>query len=368
MNVEPFTNIQKALTLFGLAPAFLVGCAVSHPPHAAGQVPAAEAMVSIAVPSAVAAPRPAAAPPASMAQAIDRLVSGFDGIVGVGVTSIDGDWSYAANGDRPMPQQSVSKLWVAMTVLDAIDHNRLSLDTAVTVRREDLTLFHQPIATLVGDDGYQTTVRELLRRAMTMSDNTANDRLLHLVGGPDAVRGFIAAHGLGAIRFGPGERLLQSGTAGLTWRQEYSLGNAFQLARSRLPMPARVAAFDRYVANPPDGASAAAISRALARLARGELLSPTSTQWLMTTMEASHTGRMRLRGAVPPGWRFGHKTGTGQDLQGRTAGYNDVGFLIAPDGKSYAIAVMIGMTGRPIPARQELMQAVVTAIVTSHAG
>ena len=83
-------------------------------------------------------------------------------------------------------------------------------------------------------------------------------------------------------------------------------------------------------------------------------------------MESSRTGKQRMRGAVPAGWTFGHKTGTGQDFGGRTAGYNDVGFLIAPDGKSYAIAVMIGDTPRPIPERQALMQAVVESVVANH--
>ena len=105
---------------------------------------------------------------------------------------------------------------------------------------------------------------------------------------------------------------------------------------------------------------------ALARLKAGEILSPSSTRWLMTVMEASRTGKYRLRGAVPPGWSFGHKTGTGQDLGGRTAGYNDVGILTAPDGKSYSIAVMIGDTPRPIKERQELMQGVVAAVVAQH--
>ena len=75
-----------------------------------------------------------------------------------------------------------------------------------------------------------------------------------------------------------------------------------------------------------------------------------------------------MRGAVPPGWSFGHKTGTGQDLAGRTAGYNDVGLLMAPDGSGYAIAIMIGDTPRPIPARQALMQAVVASVVANHRG
>ena len=69
---------------------------------------------------------------------------------------------------------------------------------------------------------------------------------------------------------------------------------------------------------------------------------------------------------MPPGWTLAHKTGTGQDLGGRTAGFNDIGILTAPDGKSYALAVMIGDTPRPPRDRQQLMQAVVTAIVANH--
>ena len=71
---------------------------------------------------------------------------------------------------------------------------------------------------------------------------------------------------------------------------------------------------------------------------------------------------------MPPGWTVGHKTVTGQDIGGRTAGYNDVGYLIAPDGKAYAIAVMMGDTDKTIPQRQELMQAVVQGVVTNYRG
>jgi beta-lactamase class A len=201
---------------------------------------------------------------------------------------------------------------------------------------------------------------------MTMSDNTANDRLLQYVGGPTAVREFIRRKGLGEIRFGPGERLLQSKTAGLNWKPEYAFGNAFTRARASLPVSSRLAAFEAYVADPPDGAAPVSIAGALAKLKSGAVLSPASTALLLSTMEASRTGKARLRGAVPPGWSFGHKTGTGQDLMGRTAGYNDVGILSAPDGRSYAVAVMIGDTPRPIGERQQLMQSVVAAVVQSH--
>jgi len=321
------------------------------------------ALVSIPVPAVL--PRPVNPAPAGLSSAIDALWRGFGGRTGIAVRAVDEGWTVQSGGRQRLPQQSVSKLWVAITLLDQRDRGLVRLDDPITVTSADLTLFHQPIAYLVRGDGFHTTVGGLLDRALTQSDNTANDRLLTLVGGPSAVRATILAKRLGDIRFGPGERLLQSGTAGLTWQPAYSIGNAFAVARSRLSPETRRAALDAYVADPPDGAAPLAIADALARLARGELLSETSTRILLDTMGASRTGHARLRAAVPPGWEIAHKTGTGQDLGGRNAGFNDVGLLTAPDGRRYAVAVMIGDTTRAIRDRQQLIQAVARAVASA---
>ncbi len=370
LKFEDFSTFQKAVTVAGLGPAMLVGCTVQGTPMLGAYFPASYS-ISLPFPTAKAATaawRPTAPAPQPLVSAIDAITRNFDGLVGVAVTSIDDGWLATSNdARRPMPQQSVSKLWVTMTVLDQVDQGRIRLSDPLTITKGDFTLFHQPIAALVkGDAGYTSTVGEIVRRAMQMSDNTCNDKLLRLVGGPDAVRAFLARKGISGVRFGPGEKLLQAGTAGLEWKPEYSYGNAFAVARSRLSPAVRLAAYEAYVKDPPDGAAAAGISVALARLKRGELLSPTSTAWLIATMDGAKTGRARVHGAVPPGWVYGHKTGTGQDLGARTAGFNDVGILTAPDGKSYALAVMIGDTRRPVRERQLLMQAVAQAIVANH--
>jgi beta-lactamase class A len=366
---ESFSCTQRAATLAGLGPALLMGCAVHGAPQFAGYLPAPDYRVILQIPSARAAPapKPNVPAPAALVSSLDALTRNFSGVVGVAVTSVESGWVASFNGERKMPQQSVSKLWVAMTVLDQVDRGRIRLEDPVTITESDFTLFHQPIASLVKNGvGYTASVGEIMRRSMTMSDNTCNDKLLRLVGGPKAVRDFIARRGLGAIRFGPGERDLQSLTAGMDWKPEYSKGNAFAVARSRLDPVIRLAAFEAYVADPIDGAAPAAIADALARLKRGELLSAGSTDWLIRTMASSRTGKARLRGAIPLGWEFAHKTGTGQDLKGRTAGFNDVGILTAPDGRSYAIAVMIGDTPRPVRERQQLMQGIAAAVVANH--
>lgn len=308
-----------------------------------------------------------AAPP-QLASGLRALWSAFPGKAGIAVMKTDGSWILSYRGDEPMPQQSVSKLWVSIAVMDAVDKGRLKLDDRVTLTKSDITLFHQPIAGLIGPNGYTTTIANLLKRAMTQSDNTANDFLMRRVGGPSAIRDMIAAKKLGAIRFGPGERHFQAATAGLTWKPEYAGSGGFQAARAALPMSVRKAAMDRYVADPMDGATPAAIARALARLKRGELLSAQSTRYLLDVMQSTMTGHARLKAGVPSGWVLAHKTGTGQDLGSRTAGFNDVGIMTAPDGTSYAVAVLIGDTKAPVVQRQQLIQKVAKLIAETHKG
>jgi beta-lactamase class A len=311
------------------------------------------------------APRPSAPSP-SLFPALRAIAASFDGQLGIAVTRIDGDWTFSSRGEAYFPQQSVSKLWVALAVFDAVDSGRLTLDQKVMITRSDLTLFHQPIAQLVGDQGYETNVSELLLRAMTQSDNTANDSLLRTVGGPSAVRAMLERKGLNGIRFGNGERLMQSATAGMSWQQSYSVGRTFYAARAKVPDSIRREALDRYLTTLPDGAQPAAIVSALAKLKRGTLLSANSTRVLLSLMNEAQTGRQRLAGGVPEGWRFGHKTGTGQDFAGTSTGYNDVGIITAPDGTSYAVAVMIASTRQPVPVRQQMMQGISATIAGQH--
>jgi len=299
---------------------------------------------------------------------IRQLGSDFAGDVGIAVRDVQTGWTTAFDGNTFFPQQSVSKFWVALTALDRADRGLLDMDQSVTLTRSDLTLFHQPIAAQVGSGGYTTTLSALMFRAMTQSDNTCNDFVLRRAGGPEAVRSMLQAKGLEGIRFGPGERLLQTRLAGLDgWRPEYQ-GAGFYAARSRLPMAVRSAAFERYVADPIDGATPIGIVDALARLQQGSLLSQRSTQRLLSIMSQTRTGAQRLKGGLAPGWRLAHKTGTGQVLGGTQTGYNDIGIVSAPDGRHYAVAVMIRRTGAPLGQRMALMQNTVRAVVNYHGG
>lgn len=306
-------------------------------------------------------------PPPGLEPVIHEIWRTFPGRTGIAIRRIDGNWSIGRRADEWFPQQSVSKTWVALAMLDAVDRGDVHLSDRVRITPDDLTLFHQPLAGRVQREGtVEMTVAELLDTAITGSDNTANDSLLRHIGGPDVVRRFVERHQLGRIRFGPGERLLQSRIAGMEWQQRYSVARNFQVAREQVPLSVRRMALDRYVADPDDGASPQAIVDALARLARGELLSPASTRLMLDTMARTTSGPQRLRAGVPAGWSVAHKTGTGQELAGTATGYNDIAILTAPDGTRYAVAVMLASTTASIPQRMAMMQSVSRAVATYH--
>jgi beta-lactamase class A len=304
-------------------------------------------------------------PPPQLAERLQALASAWGEPVGVAVSDVGSGWIAAVDGDSPYPQQSVSKLWVAVAALDAVDRGELSLEQEVVFEEADRSVFSQPIVKRLGPEGYRTTVRELMLRALAESDNAANDKLIRTVGGVEAVDVSLRRLRLAGVGIGAEERDLQAQIAGLTWRPEYGYGRNFQQARATLPDWARDQAMDAYLAQPLDGASPNAIVQALAALRRGEVLSPDSTAVLLAMMAEARTGPNRLKGGLPLGWSIAHKTGTGQDLRGYSIGINNVGLLTAPDGRTYAVAVMMRRTFKPVPQRLAFMQAVSRAVAES---
>jgi beta-lactamase class A len=316
------------------------------------------------VPQLVVVDPATAAAQQALATRIETLGRSFHGDVGIAVKDLQNGWTGDYDGSTHFPQQSVSKFWVALTTLDKADRGELSLTAPVVMRGSDITLFHQPIAAEIRKNGtITTTIGALMERALQQSDNTCNDFVLWQAGGPDAVRAFLVRKGIDGIRFGPGERLLQTQIAGLsTWKDSYA-GRGFEAARNQLPLATRKAAFERYIADPIDGATPLGVVDALGRLNNGELLSPQSTSRLLGIMSHTKTGAQRLKGGLSAGWSVAHKTGTGQVFGGEQAGYNDIGILTGPDSRSYSVAVLMRRTSAPLGERMGLMQNVVRAVI-----
>jgi len=302
--------------------------------------------------------------PEALQATVTALGRTFDGDVGIVVQSIDDGWAAAHKGDLRLPQQSLSKLWVAAALLDKVAAGEIALEDQVTLTARDLSIFHQPIRKrILASGSYTTTIADLLRRAMTQSDNTANAALFDAVGGRSGVLRFLRAQGLNEIWMAPSEKQLQMSITGMEWQDSFSYGRNFWEARKRVPFAQRMQTMGAYLANPPDGAAPVAVADGLAKLARGELLPKPYNAYLIDLMAKSKTGPKRLRGGLSPGWSLPHKTGTGQVLKLLATAYNDVGILISPSGRRYSVVAMIGATNRPVKERQQLMQALTRAVI-----
>jgi beta-lactamase class A len=348
---------RRALVVALAAAALALGLTFWSATHSPRAAPGPPVIDRSAPPS-----RPPAPPPAALQARLESLAAAYREPVGLAVTDVAQGWTAQVDGHGLYPQQSVVKVWVALAVMDAIDRGRLRLDQPVLLTQDDRSVFYQPLAGHIGRKGYTTTIEDLLRRALTESDNTANDKLMAEAGGAGAVSAVLARKGIDGVGVGGPEHVLQAQTAGLTWRPELA-GWRFKEARAKLPDDVRERALAAYLAAPPDGAQPAALTAALAALQRGELLSPSSTDVLLGLMGEARTGYRRLRAGLPPDWSIAHKTGTGPDWQGASVGINDVGLVTAPDGHAYAVAVMLRQTRKPMSQRQALMQKVSRAVV-----
>ena len=295
---------------------------------------------------------------------LTRLSSGFDGLVGA--CAADSAGAACVNGDRRFPLQSVMKLLVALAVMDRVDRRGWRLDDQVLVRRQDLSLFVQPLADLVSEQGYKTTVGDLVRRAIVDSDSAAADILIDRLGGPLQVQAFLRRTGVGGVRLDRDERHLQTEILGLAWRPEYVDPAALDKAIAAVPADQRTAAYHRYQADPRDTATPRGMAGLLQRLATGGLLSPASTRYVLEVMAQTVTFPDRLKAGVPVGWALGHKTGTSGSWQGITAATNDVGVLRAPDGGWVSVAVFIRDSRSPSAVRAAMIASIAAAATARY--
>ena len=319
---------------------------------------------------ALSAPDPQPAPPAlaapvappAFAGRIQALGSAFEGHVGVAVMDLKAGWTVDWNGEGRFSQESVAKLWTVIAALDAVDAGRLRIDETLQLTRDDLSVFHQPLADRIGRYGAEVSIAELIRGAIVDSDNAANDILVRRLGGAAAVQGVMRAKDVDDVVAGVQQRELQARIAGLSWRPSLDGGERLEAARSMLDPEVREAAMRSYLADPDDGATPLGMVRGLAALQAGRLLSPASTDRLLRLMHSTVHGEERLNGGLGPGWTLAHKTGTGQHLGPLHVGTNDVGILTAPDGHAYAAAVLVGSSTQPLFVREGLMRQVARAV------
>ena len=244
------------------------------------------------------------------------IVSNARGKVGVYAAEVDGPRQAMLNAEHAFPMASTMKIAVAATYLQGVDEGRFRLDDTYPLRigtgktGSDGRVITRP--------GMSLTAQSLIELMITKSDNQATDAILQAVGGPSAVTRWLRNAGITGQRIDRDiATLLRDDLA----KNDPSLG------------------VDKR-----DSSTPAAMTRLLAALDRGEVLSPQSRAVLIGAMSRCRTGKTRIPALLPAGTMVAHKTGT---LWGQTS---DVGIIRLPDGRKVALAVFV--TGQESHAAQ----------------
>jgi beta-lactamase class A len=206
---------------------------------------------------------------------VDEIESRLGGRVGLFAIATDSGKTLTHREDERFALCSTFKWVLAAAVLAKVDENRLALKQEIPFGPADI-IDYAPVTSKHVKSGH-LSVEELARAAIVTSDNTAANLLLARLGGPAALTAFLRANGDEVTRLDRNEPTLNTNLPG----------------------------------DPRDTTSPRAMATTLRTLLTTNVLSPASRERLSEWMISCETGRERLRAGLPPRWRVGDKTGTG---------------------------------------------------------
>lgn len=306
---------------------------------------------------------------ARLEAAVKPLAEKAAGRLGVGVADLGtGETWFLAKGER-FPLQSVFKAPLGVAVLRQVDRGRLALEQPVTVKRSDLAMYWSPLADGFGEAEQKTlTLKELVRLAVSQSDNSAADVLMRLIRGPQTIDAMFTEAGIAGIRVDRMERELQPDVVGAPAVPvgETIDRKGWKTVVAAVPADVKKAAFAAYLTEDPrDTSTPEAAVAFLTALDRGELASPASTSTVIRLMTDTPTGATRLKAGLPSGSYLAHKTGSGPDLDGINSASNDIGIATLPGGHKAAIAVFLSGSTLPEAERDAIIADVARAVAAA---
>ncbi len=247
-------------------------------------------------------------------QRLAQMASAEQGRIGVAAIDLRTGRTIGVLGDQPFPLASTSKIAIAATFLDLVDNKRYSLSDQFPLM---VPLPSRKFSSAVAPvrPGAYLSAQALIEAALIRSDNQATDALLAAVGGPGAVNEWMRRAGLAGMR-------IDRDIATLV-RDDGQFNPATTI-------------------DPRDSATPVGMVRLLTGLFQGQWLSPSSRDFLLSTMERCATGKRRIPGLMPADVLIAHKTGTLNNTS------SDVGIIQAPDGRAIAVAIYVTGQGSKV--------------------
>jgi beta-lactamase class A len=212
--------------------------------------------------------------------------------------------------DERFPMCSTFKLLAAAATLKRVDAGAERLDRTIAYGPNDL-LDYAPVAKAHVAEGGMT-LADLCAAAIDWSDNTAANLILQAIDGPAGFRQFARSLGDEVTRLDRNEPTLNEATPG----------------------------------DERDTTSPRAMAADMQKVLLGDALSDQSRRQLEAWLIDDKVGDKRLRAGLPPSWRIGDKTGSGD--HGTT---NTIAIIRAPDQAPILAAVYYTESSAPMYMR-----------------
>jgi beta-lactamase class A len=220
------------------------------------------------------------------------------GRLGIALVDAKGAVLLGFNREERFAMCSTFKAPLAAAVLMGAEQKRYGMDGTLSFGQSDL-LDYAPAVKANLKRG-RLSIVDLAKAAVQVSDNSAANLLLPLVGGPKGLTAFFRAHEDMVTRLDRTEPTLNENAPG----------------------------------DERDTTSPAAMGGLMARLLFQDMPEPAAAQ-LRGWLESSTTGAKRIRAGLPKGWVAGDKTGS------CGTAFNDVAVLRSPGGRDYVLAIYL---------------------------
>jgi beta-lactamase class A len=253
-----------------------------------------------------------------------RIASTSDGTVGAAALHLSSGSLTSLNGDESFPLASVCKIPIAMNMLSLVDEGELKLNQRIEVLPRDVWSGVSEIEKRWPAERY-FRLDEVINLMVAKSDNTAVETLFRIGGGTSGMVSRFQAWKIDGVRVDRSERqcsLDRNGVVRYPPPSEWS-DKLLENLTDKVPLADQYRATLRFLKDPRDTGTPNGTVRLLARLFRGELLSPSSTDFMIKSLRATTTFPTRLKGLLPSGAVVAHKTGSTGTVNGLTAATNE---------------------------------------------
>lgn len=246
----------------------------------------------------------------SLKAEIEKTVREAPGIVGVAF--ISGKDTFCINNGQRFPLMSVFKLHQALAVAHELESRNVSIDSMLSVKAAELDRqTWSPMLKDVGEADFEISISRLLEYSLVVSDNNASNILFDHIVNPQETDAFV---------------------------RSVSADSSFRIIHSEREMKARhELSYGNY-------SSPLACARLIADVYKRDLVSEQNSAFIRETLMKVTTGDDRLDEPLREieGVCFAHKTGSGyRNEAGELIAFNDVAYIVLPDGTDYALAVLI---------------------------